>query len=63
MPALVTVHTLGVLEVYVTGNVELAVAARLKFAVFSLTGLDGGANVIVCPVRTVNDWVTAVAAT
>jgi hypothetical protein len=34
MPALVTVHTLGVLEVYVTGNVELAVAARLKFAAF-----------------------------
>jgi len=34
VPALVTVHTDGVLEVYVTASVELAVAARLKFAAF-----------------------------
>jgi hypothetical protein len=33
-PALVTVQTLGVLDVYVTAKVELAVAARVKGALF-----------------------------
>jgi hypothetical protein len=53
-PALVTVHTDGVDDVYVTANGELVVAPRLNGA--ALASISAGwAKVITWPVRIVND--------
>jgi hypothetical protein len=59
-PPLVTVHIAGVDDVYVTANVELADALRLKSAVGSLSAIVP--NVIVCNLRDTNDRVTLGAA-
>jgi hypothetical protein len=60
-PPLVTVHIAGVDDVYVTANVELADALRLKSAaVGSLSAIVP--NVIVCNLRDINDRVTLGAA-
>jgi hypothetical protein len=60
VPPLVTVHTLVVLLVYVTGSVELAVALRLNGGSKMLLSLNT-VKVIVCSLREVNDRVTVVA--
>jgi hypothetical protein len=60
VPLLVTVHTLGVLDTYVTGNPELAVAPMLNDAAV-LGRSAGSAKVMVCIVRIINDCVTGVA--